>query len=112
METRYTSLFPARSQSKLPAAAKKIDGEKFTDDQSVFAVRHGAFIDVGIKTGRLIEVAHLEPASKTTEKSPDYVGLTDGLKSGVRHRVAVWLKTISQGGYAGRKCLRVALTPL
>ena len=112
METRYTSLFPARCQSKLPAVAKKIDGEKFTDDQSVFAIRRGAFLDVGIKTGRLVEVAHLEAAPKTTDKSPDFIGLTDGLKSGVRHRVAVWLKTISQGNLAGRKCLRVALTPL
>ncbi len=112
METRYTSLFPASSSSKLPAAAKQIDGEKFTDNHNVFAVRHGASMDVGIKSGRLIEVAHLEPAVKKTDKSPDYIGLTDGLKSGVRHRVAVWLKSMSQGNMAGRRCLRIALTPL
>lgn len=112
METRYTFLFPASSRSKLPMAAKKIDGEKFTDDQSVFAIRRGTSMDVGIKTGRLIEVAHLEPAAKKTEKSPDFIGLTDGLKSGVRHRVAVWLKSINQGNMIGRRCLRVALTPL
>lgn len=112
METRYTSLFPASNRSKLPMAAKKIDGEKFTDDQSVFAIRRGTFMDVGIKTGRLVEVAHLEISPKKTENSPDFVGLTDGLKSGVRHRVAVWLKTIGQGNLSGRKCLRVALTPL
>lgn len=39
--TTWANLFPATNRTKLPAVAQKLDGDKFADNQTFFAVRAG-----------------------------------------------------------------------
>lgn len=108
----WANLFPATTQTKLPAAAKKIDGDKYADNQDLFAIRVGrGMLDFGVRIGRKVGLAHLSVPEHRSDKSPDFVGDLSEPGTDKRYQVAAWWKPISRGNFAGRMYLRVALTP-
>lgn len=110
--TTWANLFPATNRTKLPAVAQKLDGDKFADNQTFFAVRAGQrVLDLGMRLGRKVGLAHLQATAKRSNSAPDFVGELNEPGSDKHYRVAAWWKPISQGNFAGRMYLRIALTP-
>ena len=108
----WANLFPATTHSKLPSVAKKLDGDKYADNQDLFAVRlNRGMLDLGIRIGRKVGLAHLTAPAHRSAKSPDFAGELVNPGTGKLFQVAAWFKPISRGNFAGRMYLRVALTP-
>lgn len=108
----WANLFPATNQTKLPTIAKKIDGDKYANNQDLFAIRVGrGMLDLGLRFGRKVGLAHLSEPEHRSDKSPDFIGNFIEPDSDKQYRVAAWWKPISRGNFSGRMYLRVALTP-
>lgn len=71
----WANLFPATTQTKPPAPAKKIDGDKYANNEDFFAVRVGrGMLDLGVRIGRKVGLAHLNVPEHRSDNPPDFVG--------------------------------------